>query len=205
MWLVWNPTMAGGGRVTITRGLRLVAAGLLTMLMFSSCSNGTGGNPTPTPSSPSPSASATPTPTTEPSPTPSTASEQAAVDAVVLYLHVLDKLGSDPESDLNELNTVATGQALVQWQHDLMQYRIEGWRKVGEQVPAFVGSTPGSSASQWLVAMCIDISEVDLRDAAGVSVKNPDSPPRVLTEFQVDHQITNDTWYVATDEVKATC
>lgn len=169
------------------------------------CSGPGHGNSTPTPSPPTTSASTAATSTPSPTPTPSTASEQAAVDAVVSYLLVLDKLGSDPESDLSELNTVATGQALAQWQHDLMQYRIEGWRKVGEQVPAFVGSAPGSSASQWLVAMCIDISQVDLLDAAGTSVKSQDSPPRVLTEFQVDHQIANDIWYVSTDEVKATC
>ena len=190
--------------MTITRGLRLVAAGLLTMLMFSSCSNGTGGNPTPTPSSPSPSASATPTPTTEPSPTPSTASEQAAVDAVVLYLHVLDKLGSDPESDLNELNTVATGQALAQLQHNLMQYRIEGWRQVGEQIPTFVESTAGSSAAEWSVTMCIDVSKVEVLDRDGQSVKNPDSAPRLLTVFLVQQGLT-DLWYVAQDQVTETC
>ena len=183
----------------------VTSVGLALSMALVGCSGSTEVDSTPTPSTPTPSVSATLTPTPSPAPTPSTASEQAAVDTVVSYLEVLDKLGSDPESDLNELNTVATGQALAQWQHDLMQYRVQGWRKVGRQVPAFVGSTPGSSASQWFVKMCIDISEVDLLDATGTSVKSPDNPSRVLTEFQVDHQLANDTWYVATDEVKETC
>ena len=169
------------------------------------CSGSTEVDSTPTPSTPTPSVSATLTPTPSPAPTPSTASEQAAVDTVVSYLEVLDKLGSDPESDLNELNTVATGQALAQWQHDLMQYRVQGWRQVGEQTSTFVGSTPGSSAAQWFIRMCVDVSGLDVLDAEGISVRPSDGSARVLTEFEVDHQAANDTWYVATDEVKETC
>ena len=62
---------------------------------------------TQTPSTPSPTISATSTPSASPSPTPSTVSERAAVDGVIQFLEVLDKLSADPESDLTELNTVA--------------------------------------------------------------------------------------------------
>lgn len=182
-------------------GAVLAMAALLTSAGCSRDSNGS----TPTPSTPSPTISATPTPSASPSPTPRSISEQAAVDTVIHYLEVLDRLAADPEADLAELNTVATGNALAQWQHNIMRYRVDGWRKTGTQTPSFVGSTPGSSASEWFIDMCIDISEVDLLDVDGTSVRNPDSPDKVLTEFQVVQQMANNTWYVATDEVTETC
>ena len=180
------------------------AVGLAMSIALGGCSGSNELNSTPRPSAPNSSVSVTPTPTPSPMPTPSTASEKAAADGVVAYLRVVDKLGIDPESDLNELNTVATGQALAQMQHNLMQYRIEGWRQTGEQVPTFVGSTAGSSAKEWSITMCIDVSGVDVVDLDGQSVKNPDGVPRLLTEFLVQQGLT-DIWYVAQDEVTATC
>ena len=182
----------------------VTSVGLAVSMALVGCSGSTEVDSTPTPSAPNSSVSVTPTPTPSPMPTPSTASEQAAADGVVAYLRVVDKLGIDPESDLNELNTVATGQALAQMQHNLMQYRIEGWRQTGEQVPTFVGSTAGSSAKEWSITMCIDVSGVDVVDLDGQSVKNPDGVPRLLTEFLVQQGLT-DIWYVAQDEVTATC
>lgn len=191
--------------MTITRGLRLVAAGLLTMLMFSSCSNGTGGNPTPTPSSPSPSASATPTPSSSPAPTPSSAGEKAATDAVASYIRTYDRLGADPASDLIELLNVARGDALAQAQYNLSYFRGQGWRQTGEQIPNYVGSAPGATAADWSITMCIDVSEVDLLDQQGNSVKNADGPSRVLTDFQLHRDAGTDTWFVTKDQVTSTC
>lgn len=191
--------------MTITRGLRLVAAGLLTMLMFSSCSNGTGGNSTPTPSSPSPRASATPTPSSSPTPTPSSAGEQAAADAVVSYIRMVDRLGADPQADLVALLDVARGDALAQMQYTLSSYRGQGWRVIGESRASFAGSFPGSDATQWLVSMCIDVSQVDVLDTNGVSVQNPDGPTSVLTEFVVDRDSGSEKWFVTKEEAKSEC
>ncbi len=183
----------------------VTSVGLAVSMALVGCSGSTEVDSTPTPSTPTPSVSATLTPTPSPAPTPSTASEQAAVDTVVEFLGVIDKLSIDPATDLNELNTVASGRALAQWMRNLMQYRVQGWRQVGEQTSTFVGSTPGSSAAQWFIRMCVDVSGLDVLDAEGVSVRPSDGSTRVLTEFEVDHQAANDTWYVATDEVKETC
>lgn len=193
--------------MTCTRGSRLMAAGLLAALTFTGCAEG-GADPTPGPTqgtaARSQSALPIPTPSRTPTPTPSTDSERAAVAAVVAYLGVVDRLASDPDSDLNQLNTVATDQALAQMQHNLMQYRIEGWRQSGEQVPKFVDSTPGGTAAEWSVTMCVDVSGVDVVNREGQSVKNPDSVPRLLTDFFVQQGLTR-TWYVARDEVTETC
>jgi len=157
-----------------------------------------------TPSTPSPAISATPTPSASPSPTPSTVSERAAVDGIVRYLEVLDRLSADPESDLQELNTVASGDALAQWQFNLSRYRADGWRQVGQQIPSFVGSSPGSSAAEWFVTMCIDVSAVDVIGPDGNSVKNPDSASHLASDFRVEQGLAGD-WYVTNDEVTETC
>ena len=186
-----------------SRVVRVVLAAAAAVVL-AGCSGGSGA-PTPTPSgTPSPSVSTTPTPSASPSPTPSTVSERAAVDAVITYTAVIDKLGADPNSDLDELNTVATGDALAQMQYNLSTYRGNGWRQTGRQVPNFTGSTPGASAAEWSVTMCVDLSGVDVVDASGASVRNPDGPLRVLTEFRVEQGV-NGQWYVAKDEAKTTC
>ena len=177
---------------------------MAAVLMSAGCSRDSNAS-SPTPSPPSPTVSATPTPSASPSPTPSTVSERAAVDGVIHFLDVLDKLSADPESDLDELNTVATGNALAQWQRNIMQYRIDGWRQVGQQGPEFLGSTPGSSASEWFISMCIDVSDVDVLDAAGESVVDAGAPTRIQTDFRVDQQTTNNQWYVAEAEATGTC
>ncbi len=188
-----------------SRTMRVVLAATAA-LAVAGCSGGSGAPASPTPSATaSPSISTTPTPPASPSPTPSSVSEVAAVDAVVRFQEVLDRLSADPESDLTELNLVASGQSLLQWQSILMQYRAEGWRQVGEQTSTLVGSTAGSSSSQWFVDMCVDVSGADVLDSAGNSVRQGEGPTRVLTEFTVEQRGVSEPWFVTQDEAKNTC
>lgn len=183
-----------------TLGAVLAMAALLTS---AGCSRDSSAS-TPTPSTSTPTISATPTPSASPSPTPSTVSERAAVDGIVHYLEVLDRLSAEPEADLQELNTVASGDALAQWQYNLSQYRADGWRQIGQQIPSFMDSSPGSHAGEWFVTMCIDVSAVDVVDRDGNSVKNPDSASHLESDFRVEQGPTGD-WYVTDDQVTRTC
>lgn len=188
---------------TTSRALGAVLA-MAALLTSAGCSRDSNAS-TPTPSTPIPTVTAISTPSASPSPAPSTISERAAVDGVISFLEVLDRLSADPESDLDELNTVATGNALAQWQHNIMRYRVDGWRQIGQQVPEFAGSTPGSSASEWFISMCIDVSDVDVLDASGESVVDPGAPTKIQTDFRVDQQTANNQWYVAEAEATGTC
>lgn len=191
--------------MTISRTLRLMTSGVAVVVALAGCSGGSD-EPSPSPSSPSVTMpSATPTPTPPPSPSPSTDAERAATDAVIAYIRVVDKLGIDPAADMDELSTVATGDALAQMQYILLRYRQDGWRQVGGKVPAFHAATPGSSASEWTISMCVDLSAVDLLDANGNSVKNPDGPPRVLIEYGATESLAAGQWYVATEKAIETC
>lgn len=178
-------------------GAVLAVAAVLTS---AGCSN----DPDVSDPTPSASPSATPSPSVGPSPTPSTVSERAAVEGIVRYLEVLDRLSADPDADLQELNTVASGDALAQWQYNLSRYRADGWRQTGWQEPSFVDSSPGSSGLEWFVTMCIDVSAVDVVDGDGSSVKNPDSASHLLSDFRVEQGPSGD-WYVTHDEVTGTC
>lgn len=183
--------------------LRLLATGLVAVLLLSSCSSG-GDTPSSTPASPGvPSPS--PTPTATPTPSPSTVQERAAVEGIVMYLEVLDRLASDPQADLDELHNVAREQALAQMQSTLLQYRQDGWRKVGTQVSTFVSGTPGSSAAEWSITMCVDSTGVDIVDSAGNSVVEPGSQRRFLSEFDVQQMGESGIWFVTRDEVVGTC
>lgn len=173
-------------------------------LAFVGCSGGSNPEPTPTVTS-TPSATPTPTPSSSPTPTPSSAGEKAAADAVVSYIRTYDRLGADPASDLIELLNVARGDALAQAQYNLTYYRGHAWRVVGDRVPVFVGSAPGSDATQWSITVCIDVTGVDVLDSTGVSVQNPDGPSSVLTDFLVNRDGSTEVWHVTKEEATGTC
>ncbi len=154
----------------------VTSVGLALSMALVGCSASTEVDSTPTPSAPTPSVSVTPTPTPSPMPTPSTASEQAAVDGVVCVSCVWwTNSVSTRNPTCNELNTVATGQALAQMQHNLMQYRDRGLAT--DQVsrcPRLSAPRLDRAPTQWFITMCIDVSGVDVARRDGHSVKNPD-------------------------------
>ena len=181
----------------------VTSVGLAVFMALVGCSGSTEVDSTATPSTPTPSVSATPTPS--PTPTPSTISERAAVDAVIAYTGMVDTLAADPQSDMQQLATVARGQALAQTQYDIAFYRGNGWRQIGRSRLEFVGTTPGSDATQWLVTMCVDVSEVDVVDTTGQSVVQADRSPRVLSSFTVDQDHQKYDWFVTLEATTETC
>ena len=137
----------------IPRSVRLTTVGLVAALALTGCSGGDE-SPSATPSTPSVTSSS-PTPSSTPTPSPSSVPEKAAVDAAIAYIEVTDKLGIEPNSDINELNTVATGDALAQMQYILLNYRKDGWYQVGVSVPEFRSSKSGSTASEGTVDLTV--------------------------------------------------
>ena len=137
----------------IPRSVRFVTVGLAAVLALGGCS---GGGDTPTSAASTPSvASSSPTPSSTPAPSPSSVPEKAAVEAAIAYIEVTDKLGIDPNSDIDELNTVATGDALAQMQYILLNYRKDGWYQVGVSVPEFRASKSGGTASEGTVDLTV--------------------------------------------------
>lgn len=193
----------------VSRTLRLMAAGLVAVLVLGACS-GSAGDPSPSASfsetpTASPSHTLSASPTATPSPSPSTDRERAATGAVLAYIRVVDKLGIDPSADINELATVATGDAHAQMLYILLNYRKDGWQQVGEAVPEFRSAVPGGSDLEWTVTMCVDVRAVDVLDAEGNSVKNPDGPARILIDYTAAESLAAGQWYVAKETAIEPC
>ncbi len=187
----------------IPRSVRLTTVGLIAALALTGCSGGDD-SPSATPST-APVTSSSPTPSSTPTPSPSSVPEKAAVEAVLAYIRVVDKLSIDPSSDIDELNTVATGDALAQMQYILLNYRKDGWYQVGAQVPAFESSKSGATASEWTITMCVDETAVDVFDADGNSVKSSDSQSHLRIDFEVVESLAAAQWYVARDKAIESC
>lgn len=144
----------------------------------------------PTPS-PTPSFPVTPTPT----PTLS-AGAQAAVDKAFAFNNMIDRLASDPSLSLNEIVTVARDPAADVWRRQLAVYRQNGWRETGSVVLTLDGVEPGQDAREWLVRLCLDVTDADVVDKNGVSVVEEDRLPRALTTHTVTQDPQTLEWYV---------
>lgn len=176
-----------------------LAAVMMLLALGAGCKSGT--EPIPTPSSASQSSS--PSASSMPSATPTVS--QAHVDvaraeeAVVSFWGVLDRVGASTEEDPNALATVARDQALAQWQNIVAGYRSKGLVTKGATVPEAVKGAK-KSARAFEVQACIDVSGVDLVDAAGKSVVTSNRPDRQQYTYAVEKAA--DGFFVTRDTLK---
>ena len=146
--------------------------------------------PSPGPTSPglSPSSgtaatSSPPTPTR--SLTPEEQDLRSAEEAITEYWRVIDGSASDPTQSLNVLATVARSQALAQWQTTLAEYRTKQWKQVGRSsVDDAVAVTEDGKA--FTVRACLDVSSLDVVDAAGKSIVVANRPAQQQYTYTVE-------------------
>lgn len=146
-----------------------------------------------TPPSPGPTSSGLSSGTTATSPTPTptkalTPEEQdvrSAEEAITQYWRVIDEAASDPTQSLNVLATVARSQALAQWQTTLAEYRTKQWKQVGRSsVDDAVAVTEDGKA--FTVRACLDVSSLDVVDAAGKSIVVANRPAKQQYTYMVE-------------------
>lgn len=133
---------------------------------------------TATPTS-TPSASETPTPTmTAPTLSPAAVDLENARQSVVKLWAVVDQLTNDPQTSLQDLDTVASGDALEFFRKNLTGYRLEQLTGSGDSMVELQGAEAAGNNAQglrtWTVTACIDTSKTKLVDASG---KNVTAPP----------------------------
>jgi hypothetical protein len=180
--------------------LYLGAVVLALGLLAGGCAKSEPPQPTPPPSSPSQS------PTASPSATPTIpASGAAAITRVNSYVAMLDRLSSNPKANLDQLSTVARSKAADKWRQIILDDRSAGHRQTGTTKLTVVSAKGGSSAQQWVVTMCLDVSNVDVVDRDGKSVVSKNRPDRVRDVLTVDQDTSSSRWYVTQDEVTGTC
>ena len=141
-----------------------------------------------------PSRTGPPTVTTSPDPT-LTPEEVAVADAqtaVTAFVATSDELWSSAEADLTRLAEVAAEPVLSQLTASIEEHRVEGNQRSGarEAVQFEVtnvqlagpidleGGGTGATGLSVSLTACVDLSTIEIVDADGNSLENPDAPDR---------------------------
>lgn len=178
-------------------GLATKAVGaIMAAALIGGCTATPTTSPTQTGPSQSPSPTVTPTPTLSPE-------DQKLEDAkarVVLLWQTLDGLLVDSSRSINELDTLASGEALSSLQVMLTTVRQRGQVQVGAtKIPSQSALAKGDG---WVVTSCVDRSEAILTDKAGQPV-TPAPQPRLSHESTV--QLVGANLQITKDEVLGSC
>lgn len=194
--------------MTKPRGTALAAAALL-LAVGTGCT--TDGDDEPPSTKPSTSASATPT--TSAAPSDSELASQAATELVREYYAVRDRLRQKPTTPLAELKTVATSSELTAQRTLFDGERERGLRQTGDtrigeltvQTVNLDNRDPDAGKVPLVqVDVCWDVSNVDILDANGASIVNPDRPDTGWIRYTVaNYDWATDPdggWRVATSQ-----
>ncbi|MGL5827187.1 MAG: hypothetical protein ACRCYU_20575 [Nocardioides sp.] len=179
-----------------TQRLAVIAALAVTVGALGACnSSGPGASPTPTPSSPSPTK------------TKSQAELDAAAagEAVVQFWKVVDVVGADPKSKIEDLNNVARGDVNLQWTKNLFDRRVRGERFIGHTSVEVLSSTPAKAARTHEVGVCLDVSKLNIVDKSGKSIVPANRQPRIGYKYQVVQDAATEKWYVSTEGAQGSC
>lgn len=165
-----------------------------------------GCTPTPTPANTaSASTSATPAASASATLSPAEQDLQDAEQAVVKLWQVVDRLTNDPRTTLQDLDTVASGEALEFFRKNLASYRLQRLTGSGDSVIEVQAVQAAGNNDQglaiWKVTACVDASKTKLVDSAG---KNVSAPPYRIQHRSVVVQRTP-SLLVDQDEVLGTC
>ena len=204
----------------VRSGMRIVAA-VTVMVMVSGC--GSDGSSAPkSPLTFGRSSVASPTMVTTsafPGPSPSSASpqpsetfspeQQEAADRIIEYFRILDEVYANPDSSVQPLADITTGQSQDVDLKDVDKYRKNGWVQTGTFTVHIKGAEEptdldGSRVVQ--VQVCTDGREADFVDSkTGESIANPTRPRFLLWDMQVVKPAT--VWLIgdATNEVVGGC
>lgn len=153
-----------------------------------------------------PTTSSTTPPSTTTTSTPSTTTKtetaaeknaRMAGEAVVALWAKLDELAADPNKSLSGLASVASDQALTQWQRNLTLMRGKGQKQVGSAVVEAPTATFDGKTNVYTVKACVDVSKVNVVDKDGKSVVTANRRPRVKYTYQVTE--SRNAFYVTQD------
>jgi hypothetical protein len=146
-----------------------------------------------------------PAPSRTASRTPSAGEQnlREAERAVFRFWRVIDRLSSDPDSDLTELTTVSRGSVAAQWSRNINQYRFDRVKAEGRVDVRDVVAKQSKTDDLYKVTACIDASNVNLVDKNGKSVVPPEGPRRVSYDYTVEQD--QQKWYVIKEKVMETC
>ena len=174
----------------------LVVAAAVTM---AGCTNNAEpSDPTSSPETPAPSGTSNESPSAPPStPSPSSsqssrsstspdldAAEKEAADALVEARTLYSKIAEE-ERPIEEIYTVARGQAATQWTSNLAMYRSKEWTSKGTIKVEVLNVDKVAGQDEYLINACMDASGITTTDKNGDPVGDRGAPDRVSREFRV--------------------
>ena len=135
--------------------------------------------------------------------------QQEAADRIIEYFRILDEVYANPDSSVQPLADITTGQSQDVDLKDVDKYRKNGWVQTGTFTVHIKGAEEptdldGSRVVQ--VQVCTDGREADFVDSkTGESIANPTRPRFLLWDMQVVKPAT--VWLIgdATNEVVGGC
>ncbi len=195
------------------------AAGIAVLLCVAACSGG--GSEAAKPPSPSAAPvttpSATPMTTAPTPPPPPSADDQAIARAegvVRRYYDLIDQLTVNPSADAGALTSVAASTGLIDARNLVSSVRGPGYVQSGKtriiSLDAKLISLDFQPKAQppklptVAIAVCYDVSDVDITDAQGTSIVTKDRADRALERVQVANPAWPDPagWRVYNSETK---
>lgn len=142
---------------------------------------------TPSPDASSPAAGGTGTPG-DPQSGADASSPLDAQDAATVTSGALDSLSDAlvAPADGADLTDVLTGAALATFENQRQEWESQGWTQSGTPVledPRILESDPDGN---WVrLQVCVDSSQVSVRDDAGTEMRPADAPQRTLNIFRL--------------------
>ena len=140
---------------------------------------------------------------------PNSPEQQEAADRIIEYFHLLDEIRTNPETSVQPLADITTGQTQDLDLKDIDEYRSKGWVQKGVFTTHIKGAAEPvdvDGARMVQVQVCTDGKDTDLVDAkTGESTVNPTRPRYLLWDMQVVNPAT--VWLIgdATNEIVGGC
>ncbi|NKS56352.1 hypothetical protein GS504_01820 [Rhodococcus hoagii] len=128
----------------------------------------------------------------------SSAQQQAseeAISAAGRYYGTFDRLQSDPAKPLDQITTVASGDAATLLVLEINEFRGKGWLQTGSTHIASSKVTSidlDAQPRKVSLDVCVDASGTDARDTTGQSAISPKRPDFVLQQLVLTNETPRD-------------
>lgn len=119
------------------------------------------------------------------------------MQAVVRFWKVRDELAKNQSEGVTRLATVARAQALATHRKILNDQAMLGLKQIGETNVTPTTAAPTGTDGVYVVTACLDVSKVNVVDAAGKSQVRPGRPDKTARDYKVQRDGAN--WYVVED------
>ena len=135
--------------------------------------------------------------------------QQEAADRIIEYFHLLDEIRTNPETSVQPLADITTGQTQDLDLKDIDEYRSKGWVQTGVikvHIKGAAEATEVDDSQMVEIQACTDSREVEIIDSkTSEKVLNPVRPRTVAWQIQVVKPAT--VWLIGaiTSEASSGC